>query len=122
LISTHGVTYNCNHRREGVEGRCTVSGHQVTEEELRRAAIQTAMRIASAGYEWDSWTDGEWHTLVRGEHFYGTVFNFRSTVYDRAAKLGLKANTRVHGSSVIRVRFYQPEVVVEYDLDAQEQE
>lgn len=57
----------------------------------------------------DHWTDGETHTLVRGQDFEAGLISFRTMVHRQARNLGPHIGAYTHinkASQSVKVRFY----------------
>jgi thioesterase domain-containing protein len=56
-----------------------------------------------AKYPWETWTDGQRHVLVQGDHFSDEVkvTSFRAECHAAARRKGGKADTRIMGNTVI---------------------
>ncbi len=56
-------------------------------------------------YPWDTWYDGKWRRLRRGEHFSCLTRSMTNRIHHHGKRYGYIAETRQEGKDALRFRF-----------------
>jgi hypothetical protein len=65
--------------------------------------------MANWQYPWNTWMNGERHTIHRGEDFGKEAAVMAKYIRNHARYHGMKAKVRVHDEESISLTFYKPE-------------